>query len=451
MSRLPPGQAPARDRHGYATPELGFGWCLPCYDAGAFTLALDSSAVCAIHGRSPTDCGVPGEPQRSGRLGSRPPRGRAGRDPRLDTRPPSLPRSSRCTLDRSAARAKAYGRRRAARRVEAGHYLPHPGWRNFIDTGWRVLVDQAEAMRVVEALVDDEEWRADKRSSWLQILRQLVYCMDWSTGLIAAVTADKLGDAGGRAPRTVSRVMAWARDIGLVVVVEHGASAEFLGTERGRTPTYALVSSSPAPTPPSEPLSCPDASTMNLFDKLVDESGDLSASAISSKPLLEKRLQDRQPATGAWPIYAIPDSPPARSAASRSFLKRLGLDERGVSQIPLWRTRALLRPWWAEGACVAGLLFALERHPNSPEHRRGDVLRGARDPLSVIGARLRPWKGRLSELPATLVGIHGDYRQPILGTDTPETVAPPAARDARNAARQALDAHLRLLRQGRGY
>jgi hypothetical protein len=33
--------------------------------------------------------------------------------------------------------------------------------------------------------------------------------MDWDIGLINGVTAARLGDAGGRATRTVSRVLAW--------------------------------------------------------------------------------------------------------------------------------------------------------------------------------------------------------------------------------------------------
>ena len=73
-------------------------------------------------------------------------------------------------------------------------------------------------------LIDDQDWRADKRAAWTAILRQLVCAMDWDTGLVAALTAQRLGAAGARAPRTVSRVIAWARDIGLVVVVEHAAS-----------------------------------------------------------------------------------------------------------------------------------------------------------------------------------------------------------------------------------
>src|SRR5262249_39809068 len=39
-------------------------------------------------------------------------------------------------------------------RLHAGTYQPHPGWRHFLEPGWRVLTDQVEALRVVEDLVD---------------------------------------------------------------------------------------------------------------------------------------------------------------------------------------------------------------------------------------------------------------------------------------------------------
>lgn len=67
----------------------------------------------------------------------------------------------------------------------------------------------------------------------------------------------------------------------------------------------------------------------------------------------------------------------------------------------MWRLRALLACWWAQGACVAGLLHAADHHPDQPDHARGDALRGARDPLRVLGHRLRPWQGRLAQLPGT--------------------------------------------------
>ncbi|MBW0114475.1 hypothetical protein I4J48_04305, partial [Pseudonocardia sp. KRD-169] len=88
----------------------------------------------------------------------------------------------RLTAARGRARGMAYGRRRAAARVAAGRYDPHPGWRHLVAPQYRVLLEQAEALGVVDELVDAQEWRSDKRAAWAAILRRLVCSMDWQTG-----------------------------------------------------------------------------------------------------------------------------------------------------------------------------------------------------------------------------------------------------------------------------
>lgn len=357
----------------------------------------------------------------------------------------------------------AYGRCRAAARLNAGTYQPHPAWRHFIEPGWRVLTDQAEALRVVEDLVDAQDWRVDKRTSWLAILRQLVYSMDWSTGLVTAVTAQRLGEAGDRATRTVSRVLAWARDEGLVAVVEQGASAEFLGAEHGRTPTYALVTNTPLPRHPTAADLGSDREQSRGSTHLgaqdidgVDENGDLPASHVSTKPLNGTRLNAAHLPPTSWLAFRVPESPSERNLATQCLLQRLGLDGRGVSRVPLWRTRALLRPWWEAGASPTGLLYAIDHHPDHPGDHRGDALRGAHDPLRVLGHRLQPWRGRLTELPPTVRGIYGDYRNepnpvPPIGQTRirAKTDRACARAEVRRAARAALDEHLQLLRQRR--
>jgi hypothetical protein len=432
------------------------GWCLPCYEAGAFTLALEDLArsECALHSGLNDQQAAGGPvlvptPQRRTRS-----RGRAGRKSTASSRSLAFPRAARRTFPRSAARTRAYGRRRGAARVDAGTFQPHPGWRNFIDTGWRVLIDQAEALRVVESLVDVQDWRTDKRTSWLRILRHLVYSMDWSTGLVTAVTAERLGEAGDRAGRTVSRVLAWARDIGLIVVVEHAASAEFLGSKRGRTPTYALVTNAPLPRSPTKP-DAPDRMNAQLTH-VVDENGDLPTSCVYIKPSNNKRLTPAQQPTRSWLVFRVPESPDDRNLATQCLLQRLGLDRGGVCRVPLWRTRALLRSWWDAGASPAGLLYAIDHHPDHPQRHRGDALRGAHDPLRVLGHRLRPWRDRLTELPLTVTGIRGDYQtKPTTTAPKPELPArsqadkSTARPEVRLAARAALDAHLRFLRERR--
>ncbi|MBV9730229.1 MAG: hypothetical protein JO309_12660 [Pseudonocardiales bacterium] len=459
MPRLPLGLAPARQRHGDTAPQLASGWCLPCYEAGVFTPALGDQLECAFHnGLTDTQTTAVATSVRPSPC-SRPPHGSAGR---ASSRPSAPFRSARRALHHSTARALAYGRRRAAARVNTGSYQPHPGWRHFIETGWRVLIDQAEALRIVEDLVDAQDWRADKRTSWLAILRRLVYSMDWSTGLVTAVTAQRLGAAGDRAPRTVSRVLAWARDAGLIVVVEQAASAEFLGSQHGRTPTYALVTDTPLPRCPTggdTSANCDQSESSTRahtqFTGSVEESGDLPTSSVDIEPSNGTRLNNTRHQPTPWLAFRVPESPTERNLATQCLLQRLGLDRR-VFRVPLWRTRALLRPWWEAGASPVGLLYAIDHHPDHPHHHRGDALRGAHDPLRVLGHRLQPWRDRLSELPPTVRGIHGDYQhKPATASPTAhpharaKTDYPSARAEVRQAARAALDEHLRLLRQRR--
>jgi hypothetical protein len=466
VPKITPAHPDAHARHHTTTSDLVVGWCLPCYDAGDFVLAVSpASSLCVVHAQDalsgPESADTASEldgrslSAAAAQRGSRLPRGRAARAP--TGRPPRRARTTRraaaCAEARARARALAYGRRRAAVRVAAGRFAPHPGWRHLLAEQYRVLVDQAEALAVVDELVDAQEWRSDKRAAWSAILRQLVCSMDWTTGLITAVTLARLGDAGGRAPRTVSRVIAWARNVGLLVVVEHGASAEFLGTEHGRTPTYVLVATTPPLGPSPEPPTDVEAYESAQLTDAVDESGDLPVSHVKYQPLNGRRLEPPAPAGADWPIFGVPRSAPERTAATRCLLQRLGLGRGRVSGVPLWRARALLRPWWAAGACPAALLHAIDHHPDRPEHHRGDVFRGGRDPLRVLGARLRPWRGRLHELPASLAGLPGDYRAAQAArvlTRSPVAPAPaPGRTPAHLAALAAWEAHRAQLRGGR--
>lgn len=453
MSRLTPGPDRVRVRHGAIfacpdqepAPDLNAGWCLPCYEDGAFTLASGpASSTCVLHGGLLTEeapsSGAFGRRGDAGRH-TRAPRGRGFRGP--DHGPSTGPgRSTRPSARaRSRARALERGRARARRRLRDRTFCPHPGWRNFIAPDYRVVTSQCEAWQHIGRLVDREEWRSDKRHSWTRILRQLVRHMDWDTGLITGVTAERLGAAGQRAPRTVSRVLAWARDVGLVVVVECGASAEFLDSDTGRTPTYALVTRSPGPG---------DAVTSDNVP--VDETGDLPTSNVGSKPLSGDG-RPQLPPRRKWPSHSVPDNPVDRNAATLTVLSHLGLGGRKAPKIEIWRARALLRPWWEAGASVAGVLYALEHHPDRRDRPRGDVAQGARDPLRIIGARLRPWSGRLRELPASAVGHRTSGNEPartppVISVDR-SLLDRPAGRAARQAAREALSVHLEQLRQRR--
>jgi hypothetical protein len=346
------------------------------------------------------------------------------------------------------AAARAYGRERARRRVASGRWDPHPGWRNRVDRDLVILTDQVVALRRVEQLVDAQLWRADKRARWTRMLRRLVCAMDWTTGLVCGVTLAQLAQVGDCSARTVSRLIAWACDADLLVVAEEGAAATFLGTTTNRAPAYVLVSPQPLAT---QTDADPQASESAQLTGSVDESGDLPQSYVSSKPLTGGRRLDRpsRPDTD-WPAWRIPATPTERSAAVTALLARIGL-----GRVPVWRARALLHQWWTAGACIAGLLHAIDHHPNGTP--RGNALRGAADPLRVLGHRLRPWVGQLHQLPPGLAGHHGDYqaaqaarlaeriataeqaRQPVQpGQSLSTTAARQAARQAARATLQAL-------------
>lgn len=274
-----------------------------------------------------------------------------------------------------------------------------------------VLTDQPEALRRVEQLVDAELWRGDKRVRWSRMLRRLASSMDWTTGLVCGVTLAQLAKVGDCSPRTVSRMLAWAQDVNLLVVVEVGAAGAFLGTTTNRAPAYVLVTT-PA-CPGGQPVvddamagvraAVTDSAQLR---ELVDRSGDLPHSHVSSKPLTaSKRLRPPNRPNTNWPAWQIPATSSQRSAAVTTLLARIGLNSQSI---PVWRAQGLFHHWWNAGGCVAGLLHAIDHYPDGTP--RGDALRGAADPLRVLGYRLRPWVGQLHRLPPQFAGRHGDYR-----------------------------------------
>ncbi len=320
-----------------------------------------------------------------------------------------------------AARAQHAGRARAAARLERGEFAPHPGWRNFIPPGWRVLSSQNEALQILTSLIAEQPWRAERITSWTQITCQLIAGMDWATGIIAALTAERLADAGDRSTRTVSRVIAWLQDTGVLFLIEPGATAEFLGGDRNRTPTYVFITNAPLSSPDVEDQDegpepgPPDHHHSHGNPQLttaVDDLGDPPNSPVEITTRT-KRLEQPCSSTTSWPGWQVPQTSMERSAAGRCVLDRLGLDHSGVpgraQMINLPRWWAMLKPWWDAGWSPRGLAWAIEHHPDHPAHHRGDALAGATDPTAVLGSRLAPWRGRARELPTGLVGIRGNH------------------------------------------
>lgn len=307
-----------------------------------------------------------------------------------------------------------------------------------------MLVEQPAALRRLERLVDAELWRADHHARVLAIGRALVHAMAWDTGLVTGVTRAHLSAAAGCSPRTVSRVLAWAVEAGLLVCVETGATAEFLGTATNRSPSYVLTA------PRGEPVDAADVPLRRLVPTVGgphddphtlpgDETGNPPAPAVEKEALGKtrglKRREDDKPSP-SWPLWDRPTTAAERQAATATLLERIGLGGR----VAWWRAHAVLAVWWRdEGACVAGLLHALDHHPDRPAEARGDALRAARDPLRVLGHRLSPWRGRVNELPATLQAVDGRERRRRRPPEprpvrTSGPVASPATRAAARAA-----------------
>ena len=349
----------------------------------------------------------------------------------------------------------AYGRRRAARRVKAGRFAPHPGWRHRVPEGAVVLRDQAVALTRVAELVDVELWRVDRRAVALEVLRGLVCGMAWDTGLVAGVTRAHLAAAAGCSTRTVSRVVAWAVEVGLLVCVEAGATAEFLGTDTNRAPSYVLTA--PPDFGVGDSLSVPpkpsqSSSTQELGNPPA--CGGWETSPRRNRGLDRSQDDEQGGSPSSWPVFDRATTAPDRARAVGTLLERAGLGGRVVR----WRAVAMLGPWFEAGWSVMGLLHALDHHPDRPDASRGDAARAARDPLRVLGHRLAPWRGRLADLPATLAAVDGHARRsraatghdqwPAGGGHRPRAEA--AAPAARARAREEFDRGLAERRDARG-
>lgn len=273
----------------------------------------------------------------------------------------------------------------------------HPGWRGRIPQGLVVVTDQPAARELIDRAADAEGWRADRRHIALTVLQTLADAMDWRTGLVTGATREKAAQRAGASPRTVSRVIAWASRVGLLVCVEKGATAAFLGTRSNRAPAYVFVSPSGMPIP--RPRRVAD-------DQGVDEIGNPPASCVSTQTLVREGAKRTSQKRRAWPSRDRARDARERSAATRTLLERAG-----VRRVPAWKASAMLARWWRAGWSVAGVLYAIDHHPDRPGEPRGDAIRGARDPLAVIGHRLAAWAGREGELPTAVQAVDPDERR----------------------------------------
>lgn len=273
----------------------------------------------------------------------------------------------------------------------------HPGWRGRVPAGRVVVTDQYEARAWLDHVLDEELWRADRLRTSRAVLLTLVEAMDWRTGLVTGATRDKAAQRTAVSTRTVSRVLAWAAQVGLLVCVEGGATAAFLGVSTNRAPAYVFTARAgvPAPARRREPVA-----------QGVDKNGNPPASCVSTQTLVREGAKRASPKCQAWP-----GRDRARNGRERAAATQTVLDRAGLRRVPRWKASAMLARWWHSGWSVAGLLYAVDHHPDRPGESRGDAIRGARDPLAVIGHRLAAWAGREHELPAALQAVDPDERR----------------------------------------
>lgn len=276
--------------------------------------------------------------------------------------------------------------------MDAGRFAVHPGWRGRIPPGLVVVTDQRQARIWLDHALDEELWRRDRLRAARRILLTLIDAMDWRTGLITGTTREKAAMRAGVSPRTVSRAIAWAGAVGLLVCVEKGATAQFLGTRTHRAPAYVVTSRAGVPLPPAREY---------LSAQRVDALGNPPATCVGSQPLAGEGPKNTSHRTRTWPHRDRTRTRQDRTSATHTVLERTGL----VGRVPLWRAAAMLSPWWQAGWCVSGLLYAIDHHPDRPGELRGDALRGARVPLAVLGYRLTAWRNREQELPEVLRSV----------------------------------------------
>ncbi|MCD2191649.1 hypothetical protein [Actinomycetospora soli] len=258
-----------------------------------------------------------------------------------------------------------------------------------------VLTSQPAALARVLDVLDAQRtptglpWRPDRRRTYRLVLELLVHAMDWQTGLVCALTRAEIAARAHTSERTVTDVIAWGQTAGLVHVVEGGASATFLGTSHGRTPTYALLGRQPC-APTATAVGKENPCRARADESLVDD-----------QPTEQRPRHRSAPPGPAWAAHDRPDDAQGRAAATALVLARTGL----VGRVPRHRAVAMLAMWWRAGWCPAGLLHALEHHPDRPDEHRGCAVTGARNPLALLGYRLSPWRGRVEQLPAAVRAV----------------------------------------------
>lgn len=105
-----------------------------------------------------------------------------------------------------------------------------------------VLLSREVALARIGQVVDAEDWRRDKRTGWLRVLRFMAEAVDPLDGAVVGCTAAQIAVATGTSSRTVSRLTAWAVGAGLLLVVEPWTTPPpFERREPASVPMYAFI------------------------------------------------------------------------------------------------------------------------------------------------------------------------------------------------------------------
>jgi len=248
---------------------------------------------------------------------------------------------------------------------------------------------------------------------------------------------ERLAAVVGRSATTVSRLWAWAQDVGLLARVEEGAPKEWLGTAHNRAAAFVFV----APNAWLASLHTEQEASAQVTVP-VDQSGNHPTCSVGKKPLDGPPAPNKPTEPKSWPAWRIPETPAERSRAATALLTFLGLDR--AKSVSRQRVHGLLRPWWQDGWCPIALRYAIHHDPHTHADL-GSAVRGASDPLATIGARLARWTGQHDKLPTHLHGRHGDYLAEQATRLAAQLGEPTPLADSAEAGAQAADAQTRVV------
>lgn len=103
------------------------------------------------------------------------------------------------------------------------------------------------ALAMVERVLDDQDWRRDRAATWGSVLRFLAGALD-EDGIVAGISTAQIVAATGTTRRTLCRVIAWAVDAGLLLVVPQWTSPPFGQHGPSGIPMYVFTAGT-APRP----------------------------------------------------------------------------------------------------------------------------------------------------------------------------------------------------------